>query len=121
MLEEALSPPDPSSSPQSKKTSQNNNSNSNNNNNNVNNHNPAETSLALLSFLQQELYYGGTAAEARFIRLFPLLIQRLFGILPNERCYSSRRSRRIISSRSRGKQQQLQLQQQQQQQQLQQQ
>ena len=117
MLEEALSPPDPSSSPQSKKTSQNNNSNSNNNNNNVNNHNPAETSLALLSFLQQELYYGGTAAEARFIRLFPLLIQRLFGILPNERCYSSRRSRRIISSRSRGKQQQLKLQQQQQQQQ----
>jgi len=40
---------------------------------------PAEASLALLAFLRDELPLGGTAAEARFLRLFPLLVSRIFG------------------------------------------
>ena len=42
---------------------------------------PAEASLALLAFLRDELPLGGTAAEARFLRLFPLLVSRIFGEL----------------------------------------
>jgi len=44
--------------------------------------NPAEASLTLLSFLQQELPLGGTASETRFLRFFPLLIESIFGTLP---------------------------------------
>ena len=40
---------------------------------------PAEASLALLAFLRDELPLGGTAAEARLIRLFPLLVSRIVG------------------------------------------
>lgn len=42
---------------------------------------PAEAALALLSFVRYELPAGGSAAEARFLRLFPLLCRRLFGPL----------------------------------------
>jgi len=40
---------------------------------------PAETSRALLSFFRQEFPLGGTAAEARFVHFFPLLLERIFG------------------------------------------
>jgi hypothetical protein len=42
-------------------------------------HPPAETALAMLSFLQNELPAGGTAAEKRFIRLYGSLCDRIFG------------------------------------------
>lgn len=42
---------------------------------------PAEAALALLAFLRDELPLGGTAAEARFLRLFPLLVSRIVGEL----------------------------------------
>lgn len=42
-------------------------------------HPPAETALAVLSFLQSELPAGGTAAERRFIRLYGPLCDRIFG------------------------------------------
>jgi len=42
---------------------------------------PADAALAVLFFLRQELPLGGAAAEARFIRLFPLLMDRIFGSL----------------------------------------
>jgi len=40
---------------------------------------PGEAALALLSFFQQELPAGGSAAEVRFCRLFPLICARVFG------------------------------------------
>eukprot|EP00957_Ditylum_brightwellii_P075684 5751962-Ditylum_brightwellii.AAC.1 len=42
---------------------------------------PAEAALALLSFFKYELPAGGTAAEKRFLRLFPLLCEIVFGKL----------------------------------------
>lgn len=45
------------------------------------NYPPGETALALLSFLRHELPAGGSAAEVRFCRLFPLICARVFGVL----------------------------------------
>jgi hypothetical protein len=42
---------------------------------------PADTALAMASFLQEELPAGGSAAEARFFHLFQLLLDRVFGPL----------------------------------------
>jgi hypothetical protein len=42
-------------------------------------HPPAETALAMLSFVQVELSAGGAAAEARFFRLYGPLCDRIFG------------------------------------------
>jgi hypothetical protein len=45
---------------------------------------PSETSRALSSFFRQEFPLGGTAAEARFVHFFPLLVERVFGpLVPN--------------------------------------
>mmetsp|Transcript_30955 Transcript_30955/g.65407 ORF Transcript_30955/g.65407 Transcript_30955/m.65407 type:complete len:872 (-) Transcript_30955:742-3357(-) len=73
----------------------NNNSNATNNNpSNINNStspnpslqqqqqsllSPHDTALALLSFLRDELPAGGTAAEKRFVNLYPLIANRVFG------------------------------------------
>ena len=43
-----------------------------------------DTALALLSFLRFELPAGGSAAEVRFCRLFPLICSRVFGVLTKE-------------------------------------
>jgi hypothetical protein len=40
---------------------------------------PAETALAMLSFVQSELPAGGTAAESRFFTLYGPLCERIFG------------------------------------------
>jgi hypothetical protein len=47
---------------------------------------PADTALAMLSFVRYELPAGGANAEARFFRLFSLLCDRLFGVMagPND-------------------------------------
>jgi len=64
---------------------QNSTTNSNNSTTNQNQQNqnqqlsPHETALALLSFLRDELPAGGTSAEKRFINLFPLINNRIFG------------------------------------------
>jgi len=42
---------------------------------------PNEAALALLSFLRDELPAGGAAAEKRFVNLFPLIVDRVFGSL----------------------------------------
>ena len=42
---------------------------------------PADASRAVLAFLRDELPLGGTAAEARFLRFFPLLVSRIVGEL----------------------------------------
>lgn len=42
---------------------------------------PADTALAMLSFVRYELPAGGANAEARFFRLFSLLCDRLFGVM----------------------------------------
>ena len=41
--------------------------------------NPAEVALAMLSYVQQELPAGGTAAENRFYNLYQPLCDRIFG------------------------------------------
>ncbi len=43
------------------------------------NRSPGETSRALLSFFRHEFPVGGTAAEARFIQFFPVLLDRILG------------------------------------------
>jgi len=58
--------------------------NNNNNNNNSNGRmdfllSPHDAALALLSFLRDELPAGGTVAERRFVGLFPLIVDRVFG------------------------------------------
>jgi hypothetical protein len=40
---------------------------------------PHDAALALLSFLRDELPAGGTVAERRFVGLFPLIVDRVFG------------------------------------------
>jgi len=42
---------------------------------------PADSALAMLSFVRYELPAGGANAEARFFRLFSLLCDRLFGVM----------------------------------------
>ncbi|KAL7473019.1 hypothetical protein ACHAXS_013392 [Conticribra weissflogii] len=42
---------------------------------------PNDAALALLSFLRDELPAGGAAAEKRFVTLFPLIVDRVFGNL----------------------------------------
>jgi len=42
---------------------------------------PAETALAMLSFLQSELPAGGTAAELRFVKMYGILCERIFGAI----------------------------------------
>ena len=42
---------------------------------------PADGALALLSFLRDELPAGGSSAEKRFLRLFSLIVDRVFGEL----------------------------------------
>jgi hypothetical protein len=46
---------------------------------------PAETALAMLSFLQNELPAGGAAAEGRFFRLYGPLCDRIFGPIGTEK------------------------------------
>jgi hypothetical protein len=46
---------------------------------------PADTALALLSYVRYELPAGGANAEARFFRLFSLLCDRLFGPMSGEK------------------------------------
>lgn len=40
---------------------------------------PHETALALLSFLRDELPAGGAVAERRFVNLYPLIVDKVFG------------------------------------------
>ncbi|KAL9188752.1 hypothetical protein ACHAXT_007130 [Thalassiosira profunda] len=40
---------------------------------------PHDEALAVLSFVRDELPAGGTAAERRFVTLFPLIVNRVFG------------------------------------------
>jgi hypothetical protein len=42
---------------------------------------PSDAALALLSFLRDELPAGGITAEKRFVNLFPLIVDRVFGEL----------------------------------------
>lgn len=46
---------------------------------------PADSALALLSYVRYELPAGGANAEARFFRLFSLLCDRLFGPMSGEK------------------------------------
>jgi len=48
-------------------------------------HNPSETALAILAFVQVELPAGGAAAEARFFRLYGPLCERIFGSILSSR------------------------------------
>lgn len=49
-------------------------------------HNPSETALAMLAFLQQDLTAGGAAAEARFYKtLYGPLCERIFGAILGEK------------------------------------
>ena len=59
-------------------------SGNNSNNGNINGRrdlllSPHDAALALLSFLRDELPAGGTVAERRFVGLFPLIVDRVFG------------------------------------------